>query len=454
MDSGPEETRHKLLVRILVIVASVLAFLAILTSWLDRQLLDTGEWVSTSGRLIQDKTISDEIASYAVDQLYSNVDVAKLLKHQLPKDLKPLSDPASGALREFGTVAAQRALQTQQVQAIWEDANRAAHDQLVAILESKSNVVETNNGEVTLNLRPVVDQLASTIGIDKQVGSQLPPDVAQLKIVKSDQLKTAQTAVKILRGLAWFFTLATFIFFGIAVYLARGRRWVVVLGYGIGLIVAAIAVLALRKLGESIVVDSLAKTEAVKPAVQDAFSIGTDLLSSIATTVLVYGIAFVLASWLASPADSAKSVRRTLAPSFRAHQGLSWAIFAVLALIFLIVSPPQSNRAIVTSLVLIVLMAIGIEAFERKSRAEFPDAEHGDVRLRIAQKIRSWGETGAQRMKGAIDELGGRDEEDVRLDRLAKLGELRDKGVLSEEEFTTEKRRYLESVPKEPTDKP
>ena len=80
----PPEVQHRIKVRILVVLASILAFLAIFTSWIDRQALDTNQWVHTSGRLLEDKEISDAIATYSVDQLYANVDVARLIKKRLP----------------------------------------------------------------------------------------------------------------------------------------------------------------------------------------------------------------------------------------------------------------------------------------------------------------------------------------------------------------------------------
>ena len=51
----PLEQRHRIKVRILVVLASFLAFLAIFTGWVDRQVLDTDEWVDTSGRLLEDE---------------------------------------------------------------------------------------------------------------------------------------------------------------------------------------------------------------------------------------------------------------------------------------------------------------------------------------------------------------------------------------------------------------
>ena len=443
----PPETEHRILVRVLVIAASVFAFLSIFTTWIDRQALDTDEWVDTSGRLLEDKTISDEVANYAVDQLYASVDVQKLLQGKLPADLKPLAPAAAGGLREFGVTAAEHALQTPRVQALWREANRTAHQQLLAILEERSTTVSTANGTVVLDLRPIVKSLAGRIGLGDKISEKLPPDVAQLEIVRSDQLKTAQKIDKAIKGLALVFSLGTLLLFGIAVYLAKGRRWLVVFGYGIGLIVSGVAAIALRAALKGVVVDALAKTESVRPAAEDAYSIGTDLLAAVATTVIALGVVFVIASWLASPAGSAVALRRALAPSFRERPALSWGIFIALALLFLIISPPSSNRELITTLALIAMMAIGIEAFERKARNEFPDAQPGEWQVRMSRRIREIGEGGARRMRAAMDDLGSKDEEDARLERLAKLGELKKEGVLTAAEFKAEKERLLGTKP-------
>src|SRR3954470_17289520 len=120
--SQPPEMRHRVAVRVLVILASFLAFLAIFTSWIDRQALDTNQWVDTSGKLLEDKEISDALAIYSVDQLYASVDVAAILKKRLPPDLQPVSSPLAAGIREFATRAAQQAFQSPRVQTLWKDA--------------------------------------------------------------------------------------------------------------------------------------------------------------------------------------------------------------------------------------------------------------------------------------------------------------------------------------------
>jgi hypothetical protein len=446
-------------VRILVVLASILAFLSIFTTWIDRQALDSSAWTDTSGRLLENKKISDALANYAIDQLYASVDVNKELQSKLPAGLKPLAGPASAGLRELAVRVGQNVLQRPRFQDAWRQANLTAHQQLVAILEDKSNAVSTANGRVILDLRPLVAQLASQLGIDKTVVSRIPPDVAQLEIAKSSDLKSAQTIVKIVQGLAIVFSIGTLLLFLLAAYLAKGRRWIVVFGYGIGLILSGIAALALRKVGGQLLVDSLASTASVKPAATDAFNIASSLLSSIAQTSIVTGVLFVVASFLDSPQAVAVRMRRAMAPSFRERSALIWGAFGVLVLFYLILNPPHGNRELLTTVTLLAIAAIGLEALGRKIRREFPDARSGDVAERFRKRGRELTTVAAKRMRAAMSDLGEMIDndahpEDARLARLEKLGELKEKGVLTEAEFTAEKERLLKVGTSEEPPKP
>ena len=84
------------LVRALVILGSVLAFLSVFAIWTERQALNTDDWVDTSGRLLHNEKIREALSDYLVDQLYENVDVRKELEEILPGDTKDLAGPAAG----------------------------------------------------------------------------------------------------------------------------------------------------------------------------------------------------------------------------------------------------------------------------------------------------------------------------------------------------------------------
>jgi hypothetical protein len=441
----PTETRHRITVRILVVLASLLAFLAIFTSWVDRQALDTDEWVETSGKLLEDREISDALATYGVDQLYANVDVNALIKRRLPKDVQPISAPVAAGVRQFATRAGEQALQSPRFQNLWKEANRIAHTRLVAILKDESDDVSTQEGRVVLDLRPLVLQLADRVGLKKQLDQRLPPDVAQLEVADADQLETAQAIVRILEGLAWLFTLGTIALFAVAAYLAKGRRWMVVLGYGLGLVAAGLAAIAVRGAAKGLVVDTLAKTEDARVPAEHAWDISTELLHSISSTVILLGVFFVIASFLASPAGAAVSVRRALAPTLRERPGIVWSVFAGAALLAVIIWPPSGTRQLVLTLALIALAGVGVEALRRKTHQEFPDAKRGDWVLSMRERASHASAEAGRRIGSAVKGLSDEEPhpEDAKLDRLERLGELKEKGLLTAAEFREEKKKVL-----------
>jgi hypothetical protein len=450
----PPEMRHRVAVRILVVLASLLAFLAIFTSWIDRQALDTNEWVDTSGRLLEDKAISDAVATYSVDQLYANVDVTRLIKKRLPDDLQQVASPVSAGIREIATRAAMRAFQSQRVQNLWQHANRVAHTQLVAILEDKNEAISSQNRKVVLDLKPIVYQLADRLGFKKQVANavakgeetgHLKAGFGQLEIADSQQLDTARTVTRILKGLAWLFSIGSLALFVLAMWLGKGRDWVIVLGYGLGLIAAGLAAIAVRSILKGPFVDSLAKTEDARVPAQNAWDISTSLLHSIASSVIIFGILFVVASYIASPQNGAVSIRQALAPTLRERPGVVWSVYAAVALLSLIIWPPSGTRQLVLALLLIALAGAGIEALRRETLKEFPGAKRGDWVAGMRRRARRARKEAGRRMGSAIRELSSDDKhpDDAKLDRLERLGDLKSKGVLTAAEFREEKKKIL-----------
>jgi hypothetical protein len=328
---------------------------------------------------------------------------------------------------------------------LWKDANRIAHAELVSILKGNNEVVSSQNGKVILDLRPIVIQLANRIGLGKQAAENLPPDVAQLEVADSQKLDTAKTIVKLIEGFSWFFTFGSLALFGVAFYLATRRRWMVILGYGLGLIAAGLGAIVVRSALKPLFVDSLSKTEAANVPAQHAWDIATSLLGSIAGEVILYGVLFVIAAFLASPSPAATGIRRALAPTLRDRPAIVWSVFGAVVLIGLIVAPPAGARQLVLSLVLITLAAAGIEALRRKTEAEFPGAKRGDwmqgMRDRVSHATTETGRRIGSAMRGLTDDEEHPD--DARLARLERLGELKDKGVLTPDEFQAEKQKLL-----------
>jgi hypothetical protein len=445
-------------VKALVVFGSVLAFFSVFAIWTERQALNTDDWVDTSDRLIQKATIRAAVSDYLVDQLYANVDVEEELTRILPGETKDLAGPVSGGLRQVAGSGAEEVLKTTTAQDLWADANRAAHEQLLAVLENKKEAVETEGGDVTLNLGGLVTNLADQVGIGAQLAEKLPPDAGQVTILRSDELKTAQDIAVAVKGLAIVLSLLTFLCLGLAIYLTRGGRWVTVLFCGVGLIAAGFAVIVARQIAGGIVVDQLVTDESVKPAAEAAWSISTSLMTSIATTVIVVGVLFGVAGWLASPTGSAQASRRVMAPALRDYSAWVYAGLAIVVGIYFLSAPTQNLRSLLTTLAIAGLAAFGIHELRKQSEEENPDVQFDDLfggaRDRVAGAVKS-ANIGERASKLRLPEVrrpggdqgasGDGDPEESRLQRLERLGELHAKGVLTDEELAAEKTRVLGS---------
>jgi hypothetical protein len=445
-------------VKALVVLGSVLAFLSVFAIWTERQALNTNDWVDTSGRLIQNEEVRAAVGEYLVDQLYANVNVEQELEDILPGETKQLAGPVSGGLRQVAGGGAEQVLKSSTAEELWKDANRAAHEQLLAVLENKKEAVSTAEGNVTLNLGSLVTNLADQVGIGSQLAEKLPPDAGQVTILRSDQLKTAQDIAVGIKGLALVLSLLTLLAFGLAIYLSRESRWVTILFCGIGLVAAGFAVIVFRKVVGGIVVDQLVKDESVKPAAEATWSIATSLMTSIATTVIVIGVLFGVAGWLGSPTGSARSSRRFMAPVLRDHVAYAYTGLAIVVCIYFLSASIQNLRTFLTTLVIAGFAAFGIHELRRQSEEEFPDASYADffggARGRVTDAVKSanLGERASKLRLPEVRMPGGgsgktaatpADDEESRLNRLERLAELHQKGVLSDEELAAEKARVL-----------
>ena len=361
------------LVRVLIWGTTVLAVFAILAVWANRQLLNPDNWGNTSAQLLQNADVRNATSDYLVNQLYANVDVAGVLKSRLPPLLQPLAGPVAGALRNLATTAAQKALAAPRVQELWKQANKAADQTLVNIVNGGKGAVKVNGGEVSLNLAAIVADITNRLGLP-DLSSKLPPSVANLKILKSNQIKLVQDGGKALKGLALLLTIIVPLLYALAIWLAHGYRRRTLMNVGIAIVFAGVLVFLARTAIVSQVADSLVKTDSVRPAAMAVLSIATSMLSEIAGAFVVVGVPLIAAAWFAGPARLAVRARRAIAPFLRDQAGWSFAIVAgIMALIF-IWQPIPATGTPVGIIVFLALAFLGTELLRRQTAEEFPNA--------------------------------------------------------------------------------
>jgi Short C-terminal domain len=438
VSNGGEKSRRWLPTAI-VLVATLIAFLSIFAIWVKRQALETETWTDTSTELLENEVIRDAIAGFLVTELYDNVDVEAEIANQLPPQAAALAGPVAGGIRQVADEAARRALERPEVQALWEDANRAAHERLLAVIDDEAEALATEGGSVNLDLSVILEQITAELGVGENLASKIPEGAAQLPVMDADDLDAIRTVVDLLRTLAWLLLAIAIALYALALYLAGARRRQTLRLIGFSFIVVGALTLFLKRLVGDGVVSALASNSAAEPPVEETWEIATSLLTDSGSAVIIYGIFIVFAAWLAGPTSAATGIRGWLTPYLRQPR-MAYGGLAVLLLFLFWWDPFPATHRLAPSLLLIALLALGVEFLRRQVIREFPDrfttTSPGGVAVRMAEQMR-----GARAGRAAPEVPSAEDSRMAGLERLAKL---RDDGVLSPEEFETEKKRLLE----------
>jgi len=358
----------------LIVLAAVIALAAALNVWVKRQALSTDNWTSSSTQLLENDEIRGAISVYLVNQLYENVDVGQALEERLPPATKPLAAPIAAALQPALVRTTDTLLGRPRVQALWENSNRRAHELLIAVLDGKHGVLESTNGNVVLDLRPLLEQLVAETGLGERILERLPPDAGQIVVMEGNQLDVARKTVRTVRALSYFLAFLVLALFALAIYVARGRRRRMLMAAGGSMLIVGLLVLVTRRLAGNYLVDALVGNADGERPVSAAWAIGTDLLRDVGINVVIYGLLAIFAAWIAGPSRAATAVRRQAAPTMRDHPVLVYSGVAV-ALLVLLLSGPTDAQRVYPLLGVFALAFVGTEILRRQTAREFPPGE-------------------------------------------------------------------------------
>ena len=353
--------------RVLTILAVLVAFVGMLSFAVERTVLDESGVERIATDLIQDDAIREQVALIAVEQLYANVDVEQVIAERLPEAQRALAPTLAGLSRQAADQGAERILERPRAQAAWVEVVTRTHRQLVLLLEDEGELIRTEGGEVVLDLRPIIIELGDQVAIIGRAAEALPASAGRIAIVDSEQLNTAQTAVSVLRALsAWLWVLALVLAVA-AVWLARGRRRLELRALAIGFLAVGLLLLFARRAGGGYLVDELT-SDATRTAGWSTWSIVTQELADRAWVWITGGAIILVGTWLVGPSNAARRARAAVAPVAESP----WWTYGILAgaLLVLATFVPLFGRSLGTSILLVVLAAIGVETIRRVIRSD------------------------------------------------------------------------------------
>ena len=270
----------------------------------------------------------------------------------------------------------------------WETANRTTHKQLLRVL----NGDVARGGTVTLNLHDLINQVASGTGLPAGIADRLPENLQQLQVLKTDKLEAAQKAVQTFKTLVIVLVVLAFLLLAGAIALSTDRRRTVVASGGC-IIFAGVLVLALRRLGSDVTVNSLAEAPNARPAVRAVFVIGTSLHTDAAWGAITFGLLLVTGAWLVGPGRRATVLRRVSAPALRERAVAFRVGLGLLILLLVIWGPVPWTHKLWAVLIFTVAAFIWLERVRHRTLAEFGDVEPGELGRSVRAR---WGRRSEQ----------------------------------------------------------
>jgi hypothetical protein len=349
--------------RILVAVASLLAVVALLGAWVDRQLLNTDDWTTTSAALLRDDAVRVPLADELSSELADGSRAREALQQVLPPRLQPLAGPAGSLVADAVQRAVQRVLASGKAQQAWVTLNRVTHEQFVQLVEGEGTVVKGRG--VVLDLRPLAKQIAARVGVDPSVVDRLPTDRGRVVIIKPQQLETLRKAGDALDLLSWLPAVLALALYALAVWWAGNRpdgRRRALLASGAGLALAALLVLVVRRVAGNQIVDAVTSGGSLEPAARAVWQIATTLLTELAAVLLVVGAGAMLGAWLAGDGRRARWLRARFAPTLASRPDLAYGIAALAYLVLLAWGPLSVLRRPLAIVVFGVLLLAGVAA--------------------------------------------------------------------------------------------
>lgn len=302
------------LVALLIVLACVIAAGANVAVWLKGVALNTNAWVAAVGPLSRDPAVGLAISDFVVKELFASVDAEQLVSEALPPEATFLTAPIVGAVQNFARDLTVEVINSDQFNQIWIAANQFAHQQLVSLLRDQSGLFYISQGDVTVDLSPLIDVVQDRLGptalaLFEEVS--LPEDSGKLVVYEAARVAELQRAVTILDRLGWLLPLLSLVAFAVALWVSLWRRRTLLYS-GIGLAITMLLSLLVFRLVRQSVLNQIVNG-LYRAAAEAIWSIVLGGLFTQTIVLLVVGLIIAVGAWLAGPNPRAVATRSAVA---------------------------------------------------------------------------------------------------------------------------------------------
>ena len=315
--TAPRKTKkwQKVTSVVLLVIGFILIPLSAVAIWSHNQLTNTDRYVETVSPLADNEDIQEAVAARVVNALFEQVDPAQRIENALPDRAAFLGQPIATAMKSYATDVTEDLLASDRFQTLWDNINRRAHNQLVALLtddlDKAKGSVAVKDGKVTLDLGNVIEQVQGKLvaaGLTFLDGVSVPPVKRSISIINTEGLAEARSYLSILDTLAWVLPVVGILaLIGSALVVQTRRR--AAIRAALVLVAACAFTLVLLAIGRTLYLDAADSPGVNKGAASAVFDILVRNLRYGLITLAVIGIIIAIVAYFVGPSAPAVKAR-------------------------------------------------------------------------------------------------------------------------------------------------
>jgi hypothetical protein len=250
---------------LLIVVGCVLAPLSAAAVWTRNQVTNTDRYVATVTPLADDPAIQAAVADQITAQVFNYIDVQGLtnqavdalaergLTPALADQLRALSVPIANGVQSFTRSQVGRVVESDAFADAWVQANRVAHQQLVAALTGEGGgAVTVENDTVSVNLAAFIEVVKQRlVESGFSVAARIPEVDASFVLFQSADITRVRSGFNLLNTLGVWLPVIAIVLLVLGVYVARDHRRATVgaaLGVAISMVVLALGLAVFRSI--------------------------------------------------------------------------------------------------------------------------------------------------------------------------------------------------------------
>ena len=329
---------------VLVAVAAFSCVASVVGLWAANTALTTDRWVAAVAPLPRDAHVASAVAEYATAEVFRVVDLDARLRQSLPEQVGFAVAPLTDQMREYVRRTLVTLVRSDRFQDVWIEANRSAHQRVLAVLEGRSDVVRARGNRVVIDLLPLINQVLRELSarlptlfgrrlnlpdlsrgevpaqlratVEDALGVRLPRNFAQFTVYDAGRLASLQrTLVAFKRGLTALVA-GTALLLALAIAISPRRRRSL-LQFGVWLVIAAIATTSgLRAVRADLITQ--VPPGVYREGVAATIAAVTGTLRERGMQIIWFGVLLVAIAYLAGPGRVAVRLRRTASAAGRA----------------------------------------------------------------------------------------------------------------------------------------